>query len=121
MFTACGDEPPPAEPIAQAAVEVEQAPPLPPGCSFAKGVTTCVTVTQHLEESTHTETSGCVVGPSLPPIPGRRVRTFQDVILVTETTTTLQHGRSGKVFDTRTTTQTQLVSSTLISDVCLPL
>jgi hypothetical protein len=116
----CGGEPlaEPAAPTVQAVVE---APPLPAGCTFERGVTTCVTVTQRQEVSTHTETSGCVVGPSLPPIPGRRLRTFQDVFLVTETTTTLQHGRAGKVFDTQTTTDRQLVSSTLISDVCEPL
>jgi hypothetical protein len=90
-------------------------------CTFSRGVTTCVTTSQRQVQSTHTEVSGCVVGPGSPPTPGRRTRTFADVTLVTETTTTLQHGRHGPVFDTQTDTQTQLLSSTLISDVCEPI
>jgi hypothetical protein len=122
MATACGGEPAtdPVEPIAHAAVETA-ARPLPPGCTFSKGVTTCVTVTQQQVQSTRTVFSGCTVGPSFPPIPGRREQTFRDVTLVTTTTTTLQHGRAGSVFDTQTTTDTQLLSSTLISDVCVPI
>jgi hypothetical protein len=124
LVLGCGGEPAsdPALPLAQAAVEVSAAaPPTAPGCTFSRGVTTCITITQHEEQSTHTEVSGCAFGPTIPPIPGRRTRTFLDLFLVTETTTTLQHGRAGKVFDTQTTTERQLLSSTLLSDVCEPL
>jgi hypothetical protein len=116
-----GEEPAQPAPVQAALTSVGDAPPTGPGCSFSRGVTTCVTVTQHTEQSFHTETSGCTVGPAFPPVPGARTRTFLDVFLVTETTTTLQHGRAGKVFDTQTTTERQLLSSTLISDVCMPI
>ena len=41
--------------------------------------------------------------------------------MVTETTTTLQHGKSGAVYDTHADTTRQLVSSRQISDVCEPI
>jgi hypothetical protein len=118
----CGGEPEaePALPATQALSEPTAAPTEPPGCTFSCGVTTCVTVTQQVIEESHTEISGCTVGPSLPPIPGRE-RTFVDTVLVTTTTTTLQHGRNGKVFDVQTATTRQVLTSRLISDVCVPL
>jgi hypothetical protein len=121
LFGCGGDEPTGPVPLQAAATELGAAPPTAPGCTFSRGVTTCVAITQHTEQSTHSEISGCTVGPGFPPIPGARTRTFLDVFLVTETTTTLRHGRAGAVFDTQTTTTRQLQSSTLISDVCVPI
>jgi hypothetical protein len=88
-------------------------------CSFSRGVTTCVTTTQHQETATHVEYSGCRYGPNA--VPGRRSRTFSDTYLVTETTTTKYHGRSDHAFSSHTTTSRQLVSSRQISDVCEPI
>jgi hypothetical protein len=122
LVAGCGGEELEEAAAARAALaSAGAAPPTAPGCTFVRGVTTCITVTQHTEESTHTEISGCTVGPAFPPVPGVRSRTFLDVFLVTETTTTLQHGRAGRVFDTQTTSERQLLSSTLVSDVCEPL
>ncbi|PYM65947.1 MAG: hypothetical protein DMD79_03880 [Candidatus Rokuibacteriota bacterium] len=81
-----------------------------PNASTAAGIT------QRVSASTHAEVSGCQYGPT--GIPGRRTRTFADVLLVTETTTTRQHGRHGAVFDTSTATRTERLSSSLVSDVC---
>ena len=86
------------------------------GCSFSQGVTTCITTTQREITTTHVETSGCLYGPT--GIPGRRSRTFSDTYLVTETTTTLYHGRSDQQISSETTTTTVRIRSTLISDVC---
>src|SRR5438128_765247 len=99
-------------------VSAEQSvdPSQPSNCSFSRGVTACVTTAQRQENSTHAEVSGCQYGPM--GIPGRRTRTFADVLLVTETTTTRQHGRHGAVFDTSTATRTERLSSSLVSDVC---
>jgi hypothetical protein len=88
-------------------------------CSFSRGVTTCVTTTQHQETGSHVEYSGCRYGPS--GVPGRRSRTFSDTYLVTVMTTTLRRGRSDHVFSTQTTTSRQLIGSTQISDVCEPI
>ena len=87
-------------------------------CDFSRGTTTCVTTAQHTETSTHDEISGCLFGPSS--VPGRRTRTFRDTFLVTVTTTSLQHGRHGKVYDTSAVSSRQLVSSVQIADVCEP-
>ena len=89
-----------------------------PECTFLKGVTTCVTTTQSIETSTHEEISGCVAVDGTKFVPGRRSRTFVDQLEITMTTTTLQHGRNGKVFNTSTDTQTEILSSMLISDAC---
>lgn len=88
-------------------------------CAFSRGTTTCVTTAQHTETSTHDEISGCLFGPSS--VPGRRARTFRDTFLVTESTTTLQHGRRGRVYDTSTAVSRELVSSVQIADVCQPI
>ena len=90
-------------------------------CSFSRGVTTCVSTVQYTETSTHSEISGCSYGPSFPPAPGRRTRTFSDTWLVTVTTTTLRRGKSDRVFDSHTTTDRQLLTSTQTSDVCEPI
>ena len=84
-------------------------------CTFSRGTTTCVSTVQYRETSTHSEYSGCR-GPT--GVSGPRIRTFSDVYLVTATTTTLRRGKSGKIYSTRTVTTRQLLSSTLISDVC---
>ena len=88
----------------------------PSNCSFSRGVTECVTTAQRQENSSHAEISGCLYGPT--GIPGRRTRTFADVLLVTETTTTHQHGRHGAVYDSSTATRTERLSSSMVSDVC---
>jgi hypothetical protein len=88
-------------------------------CSFSRGTTTCVSTVQYTETTTHSEYSGCVAGPSGQP--GSRVRTFSDTYLVTATTTTLRRGKSHKVYSSKTVTTRQLVSSTLVSDVCQPI
>jgi len=88
-------------------------------CAFSRGTTTCVATAQYTETTTHDEISGCLFGPSS--VPGRRARTFRDTFLVTESTTTLQHGRHGKVYDISTASSRELVSSVQIADVCTPL
>jgi hypothetical protein len=88
-----------------------------PGCTFDRGTSTCVATTERFETSTHDVFSGCVAGP--PPFkPGRRIRTFEDTYSIVTTTTTYQHGRNGKVYDTEITEQRQLVSSREISSTC---
>ena len=89
---------------------------LDPGCTFDTGTTTCVSTTETTVTSTHVAVSGCNYGPT--GIPSRRSRTFEDTFLVTATTTTLQHGRQGAVYDSSTETTRTLVSSVQISDVC---
>lgn len=79
-------------------------------CTFSRGTTTCVTTVQYQETSSHSEYSGCLAGPS--GVTGSRIRTFSDVYLVTVTTTTYRRGRSGRIYDTQTTTTRQLLSST---------
>jgi len=93
----------------------------PPGCTFAHGVTTCVTTTQHVETTTHGEVSGCMAFNGSAFVPGRRTRTFEDQVMVTLTTATRRHGRQGAVIDTQTTSQSQILSSRLVSDVCQPI
>jgi hypothetical protein len=85
-------------------------------CTFSRGTTTCVTTTQHEETTTHQVFGSCVAGPSGQP--GRRITTFEDRYLVTETTTTSSHGRSGHVYSSNTETTRVLVSSREISRVC---
>lgn len=92
-----------------------------PVCASSKGVTTCVTTTQTIVADTHVAFSGCTAFNGASFVPGARARTFADQVLVTVTTTTLQHGRHGKIFDTSTVTTREILSSTLISDVCTPL
>ncbi|HEY1953402.1 MAG TPA: hypothetical protein VGG76_11420 [Gemmatimonadaceae bacterium] len=87
-------------------------------CSFSRGVTTCVSTAQHEESSSHIEYSGCLYGPN--GVPSSRQRSFNDVYLVTVTTTTTYHGRSDQVIDSQTSTSRQLERSTLVSDVCEP-
>jgi hypothetical protein len=87
-------------------------------CTFDRGITTCSTVAQSTETQTHTAISGCLYGPAA--IPSRRERVFEDVYLVTTTTTTLQHGKEGPVYDSQTSSTRALQSSRLVSDTCLP-
>jgi hypothetical protein len=93
---------------------------LPVGCTFYQGIMTCVATTQHEEDSTHVAFSGCNAFNGTTFVPGRRLLTFADVVLVTVTRTTRSYGRHGAVFDTSTATTRQLLSSTLISDGCEP-
>lgn len=95
------------------------APPLDPGCTFERGTTTCVIVSQEEQHETITMYSGCMYGPH--GVPGRRERVFDETFLLTATTTTLAHGRSGPVYDFWTTVTREMVSMTLISDTCYPL
>jgi hypothetical protein len=90
-------------------------------CTFDRGVTICTYVSQRSETLTRVVYSGCVVGPFFPPQPGRRVTTYEDTYLVTTTTTTYQHGRHGKIYDSTTTVERVLESSRLVSSVCEPL
>ena len=90
-----------------------------PTCSFAAGTLTCVYVDQVYQTSTHTAVSGCLAGPT--GVPGRRERVFEDTYLVTATTTTLQRGYAGIIYDHSTVVTRTLVSSTLISDTCTAL
>jgi hypothetical protein len=90
-------------------------------CRFTRGVTTCVATTIHVESTTHAEVSGCLAFDGTGFVPGRRTRTFQDEIRVTETTTTRRHGRQGAVFATSTTTRTEPLVSTLVADDCVAL
>lgn len=93
---------------------------LDPDCTFERGVTTCVTVTERTETGTHQAFSGCVAFNGTEFVAGRRVRTFADTFLVTETTTTLQHGMRGAVFDTSVAEERALISSVEINSVCEP-
>jgi len=96
-------------------------PETPDNCTFERGTTTCTFVTQRSETVTRQVYSGCVVGPFFPPRPGRRITTYEDTYLVTTTTTTYQHGRNGKVYDSTTTEERVLESSRLVSMVCEPI
>jgi hypothetical protein len=89
-------------------------------CTFRRGVTTCQTTTgQHTETGTHQEVSGCLAFNGTTFVPGQRTRTFSDQYLVSEVTTTRQHGRHGAIFDTAAGTTRELQSSTLVSDQCV--
>jgi hypothetical protein len=111
-----------AEPASETTAEAPAACGAPaPECTFSRGITTCVTTTQTVESSTHVAFSGCVAFNGTTFVAGQRARTFADQILVTVTTTTLQHWHHGKVFDTSTVTTREIIASTLISDVCTPL
>ena len=90
-----------------------------PNCSFSRGTNVCAYETQRSETSTIQMFSGCVAGPTGQP--GRRVTTYEDTYLVTTTTTTYQHGRNGKVYDSNTTEERQFMSRHLVSSVCEPL
>jgi hypothetical protein len=90
-----------------------------PHCTFASGVTTCVTTVVTQEQSTHQEFSGCFAGPT--GVPGSRVRTFQDTYEVTTTTVTKRHGLNGALFFQDASTSRRLVLSVLLSDVCTPI
>lgn len=90
-----------------------------PDCAFAAGTLTCVYVDEVYQTSTRTAVSGCLAGPT--GVPGRRERVFEDTYLLTATTTTLQRGYAGIVYDHSTVVTRTLVSSTLISDTCTAL
>ena len=88
-------------------------------CSFSRGTTTCVTKVQFTETRTHQEFGGCLAGPF--GVPGRRVSTVENTYLVTQTTTQLSHGKSGKIYSTTVTRSEVLVSSREVSRVCEPI
>ena len=94
--------------------------PAPEGdCSFSRGTTTCVSTIQYEETSTRQVFSGCVVGPSFPPVGGRRIRTFSDVYLVTVERTTYYRGQSEHSYGSEDREVSRvLTSSTLVSDTC---
>jgi hypothetical protein len=97
-------------------------PPADAACEFARGVTECRAATApRVEVTTHAEVSGCTAFDGTAFVAGVRTRTFEDQVQVSDITTTLQHGRSGRVFDTRQTTDRQVLSSTLLSDQCVPI
>lgn len=88
-------------------------------CTFSRGTNVCTSSSQRSETTTRTVYGGCNAGPSGQP--GRRVTTYDDTYLVTTTTTTYQHGRNGKVYDSSTSEERVLQSSVLVSQTCEPL
>lgn len=93
-----------------------------PGCEFARGVTTCRTTTaQRVETETRRVFHGCVAFNGSEFVPGQRTETFEDQVEVSDVTTTVRHGRSGRVFDTTQSTERLTLSSALVSDVCVPI
>lgn len=94
-------------------------PSLDVGCVFANGVTTCTSVDEYTYTTLRSAVSGCLYGPNA--IPGRRTRTFEDTYLVSVTTTTVSHGKSGPVYDSSSTSSQTLIGSQQISDVCEPI
>ena len=88
-------------------------------CTFSRGTTTCVTTVQFTETRTWSVYSGCVAGPTGQP--GRRVTTYEGTYLVTQTTTQLRHGKSGKVYSTTVTRSETLLTSRQVSTVCEPI
>ena len=92
-----------------------------PACTYDQGVKTCVTMTQSIECETVVELSGCVAFNGTSFVAGQRARTFDNQVLVTVTTTTVKKWHHGKVIDTSTVTTREILSSTLISDVCTAL
>ncbi len=87
-------------------------------CTFERGITTCVTTEQSTQTERRTLVSGCLYGPQ--GVPGRRSRIFEDIYLLTITTTTRQHGRHGRIFDWWTEVTRVLVESRQIADLCEP-
>src|SRR5262249_48855354 len=73
------------EAASQTAAEQPAAASDEPGCTFSLGVTTCVTTTQSIVTSTHTEVSGCMAFNGTTFVAGRRERTFEDRVQVTQT------------------------------------
>lgn len=88
-------------------------------CTFERGTNTCVTVEHSTQTEPRTLTSGCLYGPQSQP--GRRSRIFEDTYLITTTTTTLQHGRNGRVYESWTEVTRELVESRQIADLCEPI
>jgi hypothetical protein len=102
--------------ITSAAPALASGPPVPPGCSFDKGVLTCVTTTTTTTTAGPFSTNGevpitttfgeVVTGTQLCPSGADGVQ-LNDVYFnetVTTTTTTERHGLNGKVFNTSTAT-----------------
>ncbi|HEU4324671.1 MAG TPA: hypothetical protein VFS21_16120 [Roseiflexaceae bacterium] len=88
-------------------------------CTFERGITTCVITVQSTETQRRTMVSGCMYGPQ--GVPGRRSRIFEDTYLITATTTTHQHGRHGRIYDSWTEVTRELVESRLVADLCEPI
>jgi len=89
------------------------------GCTFDRGVTTCVWVVERTETVERVVTSGCLAGPS--GVPGVRRTVFSDTYAITELTVTQSHGRHGRQIDATTTTVRTLTGSTLVSSTCEPI
>ena len=90
-----------------------------PGCTFDSGTTTCVEVSVSTVEQTQTLVSGCLFGPE--GVPGRRERVFELTVQITATTTTLNHGLEGVIYEVSTAFSSEVVASRQISDVCSPI
>ena len=65
--------------------------------------------------------AGCTASNGATFVTGQRTLTFHDQVLVTVTTTVVRKSHHGKVIDTSTVTTREILWSTLISDVCVPL
>jgi hypothetical protein len=91
----------------------------PDECTFSRGTTACISVSQTTEIVMRQVFSGCLAGPF--GVPGRRVRTFEDTYLVTTTTTTYRHGRKGRIYDTTSIEERQLQTSREVSSICEPI
>ena len=89
------------------------------GCTFIRGVTTCVSEVSSTETEERVVTSGCIAGPI--GVPGVRRTTFLDTYIVTEQTITRSHGRSGGTFEITTSRSRVLTSSVLVSSTCEPI
>jgi hypothetical protein len=74
-----------------------------------------------VETETRRVFTGCLAFDGTTFVAGQRTRTFEDQVQVSDVTTTLQHGRNGRVFDTRRGTERLILSSTLLSDACVPI
>lgn len=92
-----------------------------PECTFDQGVKTCVTTTQTIVCETRLVFAGCTAFNGTTFVPGQRVLTFHDQVLITATTTVVRKWHQWKVVETSTVTTREILSSTLISDVCTPL
>ena len=91
----------------------------PTDCSFDRGVTTCVSITERTETAERIVTSGCVAGPT--GVPGVRRTTYRDTYTIIEVTETKSHGHQGIEFDTTTSTTRVLTSSVELSSTCEPI
>ena len=90
-------------------------------CTFDQGVLTCVTTTQTIVCETRVVFAGCMAFNGETFVTGQRTLTFNDQVLITVTTTVVRKWHDWKEGDTSTVTTREILSSTLISDVCVPL